>query len=148
MQNRQKPSLHWRRPRNNRLNSFSSAAVVFLCWSNYHVRLIVLLMTVINQVLLPNLRISSSLQYTRADHTGWKPDVSSFGERNCVLVCNFMCNRQLCVPTLLFWFFFSQECVFSQHTQVSNCYSSLSSSKQQLYICRQELCNLLFRKLF
>ncbi len=71
MQNRQKGSLHRGRPRHNRLTGFSSAPVVFLCQSNYHVRLIVLLMTVINQVLLPNLWISSSLQYTRAGHTGW-----------------------------------------------------------------------------
>lgn len=71
MPNRQKPSLHRGRPRHNHLTGSSSAPVVFLCWSNYHVRLIVLMMTVINQVLLPNLWISSSFQYTRAGHTGW-----------------------------------------------------------------------------
>lgn len=119
MQNRQKASLHVEGPRVNRLTGFSSAPVVFLCWSNYHIQFIILLMRVINQVLLPNLWISSSLQYTGAGHTGWQPDVSSFEECNCELVCKFACSSKLHSPTPQFCFC-QDMCVLS--TEVSNCY--------------------------
>lgn len=78
-------------------------------------------MTVINQVLLPNLWISSSLQYTRAGHSGWYPDVSCFGECNCVRLCNFACNSKLHGSTLLFVFFsffFCWQCLSSAYRSV------------------------------
>ena len=77
-------------------------------------------MTVINQVVLPNLWISSSLRYTRAGHTGWRPDVSSFWEPNCVPGCNFAHNSKLLVPSLLcvLFFFLSGVCVSSSHRSV------------------------------
>lgn len=129
MQNRQKARLLWGRPLLNRLTGFSPAPVVFLCWANYHVRLIVLLMTVINQVVLPNLWISSSFMYNRAGHTGWYPDVSSFGECNCVLVCNFACNSK--IVRAYSAVVSCQGRAFSLlSTQISSCFSLVSFMKQ------------------
>lgn len=72
MQNRQKASLDQETGGgHNHLTGFSSAPVVFPYWSNYHIQLIVLLMTVINQVVLPNL-------VSRRPHGAPGPDVSSF----------------------------------------------------------------------